>query len=112
MPAVNKTYTTRIMSDKGIIYDINISDIAPGTVTATGVRDGSGDRSYLSNDFKLSYKGQDDDVLDPIKSSSLRFSFVCTDNTFDENVIDTIFDTNFDVSWYVSVWRTTDIAAV
>jgi hypothetical protein len=106
MPAVSETYTTRIKSDKGIIYDINISDIAPGSVTATGVRDGGigTTRSFLSNDFKLSYKGQDDDIFDPIKSSSLKFPFVIS-NATDETTIESIFVTNFDVSWYVSIWR-------
>jgi hypothetical protein len=107
--ATNVTYTTRVMSDKGVIYDINISDIAPGSVTATGVRDGAGDRSFLGNDFKLSYKGEDDDIFDPIKSSSLKFPFVIQDAT-DEAVIENIFTVEFGRNWYVSVWRTPDIA--
>lgn len=107
MPLVNRTFTTRIKSDKSRIWDINVSDIRPGTVTATGVRDGAGTASFDSNDFTLSYKGEKEDPLDPIKSSSLKFNIGIVDSAH-EGFIEDIFNVNFDVNWYVSLWLSVD----
>lgn len=87
-------------SEAGIVWDIRISDIAP----ASYIADGDLDREFVCNDFRLSYKGTGDDILDPIKSSSLKFNVVIEGN-IDRNKIDDIFDTNFDTNWYVSLWK-------
>lgn len=101
MPAVNETYTLGFKADSGTDWLINISDIAP---TATAVQDGEGDYSLVANDFKLRYTDQSEGVFDHIKTSSLSFPAVIFDSS-DEAIIEDIFTTNYDVNWYVSLWK-------
>ena len=106
MPQINATYPMGFLSDKGTDWVMNISDIQPsnGAVTNTFLDVGEGTADLTADNFNLSYRGGGDNPLDTIKTSSLKFPVVVRSNAA-RNIIDAIFETNFDVQWFVSLWQ-------
>ena len=102
MPVINHRYKHEYEDFDGNTWYVTMSDTFQ--TAPTGVFDHEFDETVDHGGCTIEWHGEEDDIYDPIKSSTASITFRCTDST-DLLRLNNIFNTGYVDNWFFQVWK-------